>query len=452
MGDMPRFLDRYQLERPRSDHPLGFAAALADHHVPGISLALLEHGEVTQTWTMGRRSVTSDAPVEPDTLFQAGSISKSIAAACVLRLADEGVLDLDTDVNELLKSWQVPANDGWQPHVTLRQLLAHTAGTTVHGLIGYPPGMPVPSVPDLLDGHGNSAPVRVTALPGVRHGYSGGGYTIAQLALTDVTGLDFDTLAWELVFEPAGMVHSTFAQPLDRARAANAAAGHRPGPAPVAGGWHTYPDMAAAGLWSTASDLARFFAAIRASVAGAPGALLSEQSARAMLTRGAPNVPYGLGVTIAEPGEPAFVGNSGSDEGYRSWAGIHLADGSGAAVMTNGDYGYQLITDVLLPALRREYGWPAAPAAPTPAVAAGDLAGRYASGDDEFLVAETDAGLTLTVPGQPSVPLTAGTDGGWRARVLNVDVRFADRDGDRVLVLHQELVPHADVEATRVTG
>ncbi|BCJ26395.1 serine hydrolase domain-containing protein [Actinocatenispora sera] len=452
MGDLPEFLDRYQLERPRSDRPLGFAAALADHHVPGISIALLEHGQVTQTWTMGRRSVTSDAPVEPDTLFQAASISKSIAAACVLRLVDESVLDLDTDVNDLLKSWQLPANDGWQPHVTLRQLLAHTAGTTVHGLAGYPPGMPVPSVPDILDGRGNSAPVRVTAVPGVRHSYSGGGYTIAQLVLTDVTGLDVDTLAWELVFEPAGMVHSTFAQPLDRARAVRAASAHRAGPAPVAGGWHTYADLAAAGMWSTATDVARFFAAIRDSAAGAPGALLSARSTRAMLTRGAPNRAYGLGVGIAEPGAPAFVGHSGSNEGYRSWAGIHLDDGSGAAIMTNGDHGYQLITDVLLPALRREYGWPAAAGAPTPAVAASDLAGRYVSRDDEFVVAETDAGLTLTVPGQPPVPLTAGTDGGWRARVLNVDVRFPIRDGDRVLVLHQELVPDADVEATRVTG
>ncbi|BCJ32730.1 hypothetical protein Athai_02330 [Actinocatenispora thailandica] len=451
MGDVPEFLDRYQLDRPRTDRPLGFASALADHHVPGVSIALLEGGAVTRTWAVGRRSITSDAEVQPDTLFQAGSISKSIAAACALRLADEDVLDLDADVNELLKSWQVPANDGWQPRITLRQLLAHTAGTTVHGLIGYPPGMPVPSVPDILDGKGNSTPVRVTGLPGVRHGYSGGGYTIAQLVLTDVTGLDFDTLAWELVFEPAGMVHSTFAQPLGTHRAARAASGHRPGPALVAGGWHTYPDMAAAGMWSTPSDLARFFAAIRDSLAGVPGALLSEGSARAMVTRGAPNQPYGLGVVIAEPGAPAFVGNSGTDEGYRSWAGIHLDDGSGAAVMTNGDYGYDLITDVVLPALTAEYGWPTAPA-PAPAVAAGDLAGRYVGGDDEFVVAETGTGLTLTVPGQPPVPLIAATDESWRARVLNLDVRFPARDGDRVLVLHQERTPDADVEATRVTG
>jgi CubicO group peptidase (beta-lactamase class C family) len=307
MGDMPKFLDRYQLDRPRSDRPLGFAAALADHHVPGISIALLEHGAVTQTWTMGRRSVTGGAPVEPDTLFQAGSISKSIAAACALRLVDEGVIDLDTDVNELLKSWQMPANDGWQPHVTLRQLLAHTRryhrarpGRLPAGDAGAVGARHPRRQGKLGTGAGHR---------GARgaHSYSGGGYTIAQLVLTDVTGLDFDTLAWELVFEPAGMAHSTFAQPLDRARAANAAAGHRPGPAPVLGGWHTYPDLAAAGLWSTATDLARFFAAIRASAAGAPGALLSERSARAMLTRGAPNRAYGLGVELAEPGDRVLV-------------------------------------------------------------------------------------------------------------------------------------------------
>ena len=228
------------------------------------------------------------------------------------------MLDLDEDVSQRLQSWRIPANNGWYPRVTLRQLLSHTAGMTVGGFVGYPEGVPVPSVPDLLAGHGNSMPVVVAGMPGLRHSYSGGGYVVMQQLLVDVTGQDFPTLAEELVLAPTGMRDSTFAQPLPARLATNAAAGHHPGPVLVPGRWHTYPEMAAAGLWTTAGDLTRFFLAIRASLSDEAGALLPQHLAEQMAGAAKPHVPYGLGLQLAAASEPSAIGHVGNTQGSRT--------------------------------------------------------------------------------------------------------------------------------------
>src|SRR5215211_2914983 len=163
---------------PRSEPAHDLQAAMDAYHVPGVAIALLQDGGIVETRYAGVRETGRQNPVNERTRFQAGSISKPVAAACALRLVAEGVLDLDEDVNKRLRTWRVPANGDWQPCVTLRQLLSHTGGLTVHGFIGYPAGEPVPSIPVVLDGKGNSDPVRVTTLPGLQFSYSGGGYVI----------------------------------------------------------------------------------------------------------------------------------------------------------------------------------------------------------------------------------------------------------------------------------
>lgn len=151
---------------PRSHGTVDLAAAMRLCHTPGTGIALIDGGALAETVYAGTREAAGTDPVTGRTRFQAGSISKSVAAACALRLVADGVLDLDSDVNERLRSWRIPANDGWQPRVALRHLLSHTAGMTAGGFVGYPQGTPVPSVPELLDGHGNSEAVAVTGLPG----------------------------------------------------------------------------------------------------------------------------------------------------------------------------------------------------------------------------------------------------------------------------------------------
>ena len=449
---------------PRSEPPAPMADWLRWCQTPGVSVAVIEHGEVTDNWCAGVTTLAPGGdgpdPVTPRTLFQAGSVSKPVAAACALRLVAEGVLDLDDDVNESLRSWRVPAVGGWQPRVTVRQLLSHTAGTTVHGYAGYPAGGQVPTLVDVLEGRGNSLPVRITSVPGLQFSYSGGGYCVLQQLLIDVTGLDFPALADELVLRPAGMRDSTYAQPLPEWRAVDAASGHLPGPSVVPGRWHTYPEMAAAGLWSTPTDLARFFCAIAASRTGAPRTLLPPHLAEQMTTSMAGNVAYGLGLRLPDDGEPPSIGHGGTDEGYRTFAMLYDT-GQGAVVMANSERGDALIEQAVLPALARHRTPPTDPAEParpadepmpadeaTPAA----LAGHYRWERGELEVRALGDGLALVVDGQRPFPLLHRGDGSWRSPGLRVDVRFragAETAADPTLVLCQHAPYTVDIEATR---
>ena len=428
-------LDRLDIGLPRSAGRVDLPTAMRACHTPGVGIALIADGAVAEIVCGGVREVGTTEPVTESTLFQAGSISKSVAAACALRLVADGVLGLDDDVNDGLRSWRVPDNDGWQPRVTLRQLLSHTAGMTVGGFVGYPQGTSVPSVPDLLAGRGNSGPVVVTGLPGLRYSYSGGGYVVMQQLLVDVTGQDFPTLAARLVLQPAGMRDSTFAQPLPASLARAAATGHHPGPVAVPGHWHTYPEMAAAGLWSTAGDLARFFLAIRASLDGLPGALLPRHIAEQMIAPAPDGTPYGLGLQLAAASEPASIGHGGNDQGFENHAVLYTDTGQGVAIMTNSFYGSALIRAILLPALTDAYGWPWLPTTP-PSSPAPTSPAHYG----DFLVEPSGIDLMLTAAGQPPLLLSASDDGHWRARNVNINAWF---DDDTLILAHDGSTIHS---------
>jgi CubicO group peptidase (beta-lactamase class C family) len=198
--------------------PLGLAPLLQRLRIPAVSIAVVRGGGLAWAHAWGVAAAGRPDPVTPRTLFQAGSISKPVAAMCALRLAAQGRLDLDADVNEVLVAWKVPANHGWQPRVSVRQLLSHTAGLTVHGFPGYPLDQPAPSLVEVLQGSGNTPPVRVGTIPGLQFSYSGGGYCVLQQLLVDLTGLAFPELAQELVLGPLGMGDSSYQQPLPEHR------------------------------------------------------------------------------------------------------------------------------------------------------------------------------------------------------------------------------------------
>jgi hypothetical protein len=165
--------------------PQHLAQLLERFRIPGVSIAVVAGGALAWAYAWGAAQAGRPGPVTEHTLFQAGSISKPVAAVCALRLFAQGHLDLDSDVNQVLVSWKVPANAGWQPRVTVRQLLSHTAGLTVHGFPGYRADRPAPSLIQVLNGQGNTAPVRVATLPGLQFSYSGGGYCVLQQLLID---------------------------------------------------------------------------------------------------------------------------------------------------------------------------------------------------------------------------------------------------------------------------
>jgi CubicO group peptidase (beta-lactamase class C family) len=334
------------------------ADRMAYYHVPGVSIAVIEDGRVSWARGVGVKQAGTTDSVAPTTLFQAASISKPVAATAMLRLVERGVLQLDTNVNRYLTSWKVPENTFTTTEkVTLRRLVSHTAGLTVHGFPGYTTAEPLPTVVQVLNGEkpANTAPVRVDVMPGTLSRYSGGGTTVMQQLLVDVTGTPFPTLVRDLVLTPAGMSQSTYEQPLPASRAADAARAHDSRGSMVPGGWHVYPEMAPAGLWTTPTDLAKWAIAITDARAGRSTALLSQATTTQMLT--AVKDGIGLGPFVGGSGRAFHFGHGGANEGFHSELVMYPEIGVGAAIMTNGDRGPLLMREVLL-ALAAEYGWP----------------------------------------------------------------------------------------------
>lgn len=341
---------------------MALADRMAHYNVPGVSVAVVNDFEIEWARGYGVLEAGGDEPVTQDTLFQAASVGKPVVAAAALRLVEQGVLDLDQNVNERLVSWRVPENAFTaQQKVTLRRLLSHTAGTTEHGYQGYAPGQALPALVQVLDGEypANSPPIRVVAVPGTRRAYSNGGYVIAQQLMMDVTGLPFAEFMAETVLEPAGMWQSTFEVPLPDRMKGNVARGHWPDGQTIAGGWHTYPEMGSgASLWSTPSDLARFGIQVMRSYNGEPGALLSQDSAHTMLTRQTPGsaAAYELGLGLGEDGPRRFYFiHDGGTEGYRCVMAMYPQLGRGAVIMTNGQTGDGLWREILN-SISVEYG------------------------------------------------------------------------------------------------
>jgi CubicO group peptidase (beta-lactamase class C family) len=405
---------------------------------PGVSIAAIDKFEVAWSHSFGKLAVGGIEEVTSGTPFQVGSVSKPVFALAVMKLVEVGILALDTDVNNYLKSWRVPANDGWQPRVTLRQLLSHTAGTTVHGFPGYPPEGPLSALSQILQGEppSNTAPILVDILPGTQFRYSGGGTTIAQQAVVDAAGRPFPDLMRELILDPAGMKDSTFEQPLPPEKAARAAKAHPWNGVPTPGGWHVYPEMAAAGLWTTASDLARLGSEVMRAFRGEKPALgLKQESVMEMLRPQLPDQKTGqdfsgLGWACSGADEEFRIGHGGWNEGFVAQLTLFPALGKGAAVMINSVQGWPLL-DEIINAVGREFGFPASQRAPlAKAMPPGaDYSGLYANQDGvAFEVTQSSEGLVLKFEQQAPIPLVPASDDEFFATVLNLRVNFAKSD------------------------
>lgn len=319
-------------------------APLLDRHgVPAASAALIRDGALAARAAVG---------AGPETLFQAASISKVVAAVVVLRLAEQGLVGLDEPVNGQLAGWRLTGERA--ARVTPRLLLAHRGATTVSGFPGYAVGATLPDLPQILDGAppANTPAVRVDGLPGAAFRYSGGGTEVLQRLVLDAAGQPFAALAERLVLAPAGLARSSFRQPLP-ATERDAATAHDGEGRPLPGGGRVYPELAAAGLWSTASDLARLALAITAS--RRPGGLLQPTTTQLLATPFADG-PSGAGLFVQpRPGQPPLLYHYGVNAGFRS-ALVFAADGRfGVALMTNGEGGRALIP-AFLDALFARFG------------------------------------------------------------------------------------------------
>jgi CubicO group peptidase (beta-lactamase class C family) len=403
-------------------------------NVPGVSVAVFDNGRIEWTRGWGLANVADGRRVDAETRCQSASISKPVAAVAALALVSRGRLSLDQDINTYLTSWKLPDNEFTaKQKVTLTHLLSHTGGVTVSGFRGYAGGEDVPTLLQLLNGASpaNSVAVRVDIPVGTRWRYAGGGYQIVQLAIQDVTKKPFADVLRELVLEPAGMSRSTFEQPLPTDLRDKAATGYRATGEAVGGRSHTYPEQAAAGLWTTPEDLAKFAMALQQAAAGTAKRPLLP---RALATRMLQPVmdEYGLGISVTGTGRETRFGHTGGNAGFRCQLVAFKDTASGIVVMTNGDRG-PTVTAEIIRAVAREYRWPGlGPVERTPGTADPtfykDFAGRYeipTRSPPVVLVIEADGGKLYRGSGPmraellPETPTTFfATDGDMRIEFL----------------------------------
>lgn len=420
----------------RQYEPRTLEALMAETGVPAVSIAVINEGRIEWTRAWGLADVASGRAATTETLFQAASVSKPVTATAALDMVEDGLLSLDTPVNAALTGWTIPDNAFTEGHpVTILHLLAHTSGLTVHGFPGYAEGEPLPTVEQILNGAApaNTPAVEVDQTPGGAQRYSGGGFTVLQLLMSQRADQPFPALMQARVLGPAGMTASAYDQPLSQTRRDLAATGYDGQGQPVAGRFHTYPELAAAGLWTTPTDLARWVLALSDAWSGRSEAMLDQATARAMLTRD--QWGEGLGIVVRDAGDLEFS-HGGANEGYRCVIIGLPGKGQGLVVMTNGDNG-QAITSAAVLAMAAEYGWTGreprliTPVPLAPETMAG-FAGEYDAAPEVVVtltVSPDGASVMAAVPGDQTVEFVPLGDDRFIAADGRVSLGF-ERDAD----------------------
>ena len=364
------------------------------YHVPGVSIAVIDNFKIAWTKAYGVMDEETNEPVTTQTLFQAGSISKPVAAYGALKLVEEGKINMDEDVNTYLKSWKLPENEFNQNRkIALKHLLSHTGGVTVHGFLGYSPDLPVPTLVQVLNGEkpANSPPIRVDKVPEESFRYSGGGYCIMQQMLIDIEGKEFPIILNEKVLQPLGMTNSTYNQPLNPEQLKMAATGYLPDGTMTKGKRHTYPEMAAAGLWTTAEDLAKFAIDVQKTYKGESSTILSKEMVNRMLTPFVEDF-IGLGIFLSDYDDEIYFGHGGWDEGFSSKMGGHKTKGYGVVILTNSNH--PEFIDELSRAVALTYRWDNYVSVfkkrKMDTTQFTTIRGRYKNGNDDLITIETD--------------------------------------------------------------
>jgi CubicO group peptidase (beta-lactamase class C family) len=436
------------------------AERLRAHHTPAVSIAVIHDYKVVWARAYGVKDLRTGERADARTLFQAASISKMVTAMAALQAVDAGKVSLDADINTALRSWRLPDNDLTRGNpVTLKQLLAHTAGINVRSVVGHRMGAPVPSLHQILDGKppANTPPIRVEHVPGKEFRYSGGGSLIVQQLVVDLAARPFPAAMQALVFAPLGLAHSTFEVPPSPQQLALAAAAHDYDQSVLPD--LVYPESAAAGLWTTPSDLARFLLEIQLGLQGRSkrvSVALAKRMTTAVASIGVPDVSTGLGTFVERHGDGVYFGHDGMNDGFLSVSRATTTGGDGAVVMANGAGGAPLILEILR-SIAVEYDWngwtkpPIKPARLDPARLR-SFAGRYGAGlDRSLLVVVSGDHLEARAPFSAPLELVAISDDAFVSRMDDTRFTFR-RDGSG----RNQLVrtPHGEepVVMTRVAG
>ncbi|MBS1542952.1 MAG: beta-lactamase family protein [Bacteroidetes bacterium] len=413
------------------------SSSLADrlryYQTPGLSIAVINEGKIEWARGFGIRNEKGDS-IDTETLFEAGSVSKPVFALTVMRLKEQGMVDLDKDVNEYLKSWKIPASGNWQPSITLRMLLSHTAGLSVHGFPGYLKSEPIPTIPQLLSGESpsNTDSVKVNIMPGTAFRYSGGGTTVAQLTIMDLTGKTLPEIARAQLFAPLQLKHSTYNQPLPDSLEAIASTGYPNKALPIKGNYHVYPEMAAAGLWTNPSELATIAVEVQKSLKGETS-VFRKETIEEMLTPQKVAEHIGIGFFLEQKGDSARFRHGGWDEGFVTELVAYRHIGKGAVIMVNSNQGVDIM-DEILRAIAAEYQWPAylergKKMVEITATELKSIPGTYL--DDKgmrLVLSDSNGSLTLAYQSQSPLALTKLDDGSFKNPLLNFTIKPDGRD------------------------
>jgi CubicO group peptidase (beta-lactamase class C family) len=424
-------------------------------NVPGVSVAVIRDSEIHWAKAYGIADVASGATVNTETLFQAASISKPVAAMAVLRAVQDGLFTLDDDINDILTSWRLDGGEMTAERpVTPRGLTSHTSGLgDGFGFPGYDPTDPLPTVVQILEGNelSNVGRIFMERPPMTLAEYSGGGVTLMQLALSDARKQPFAEIMRDYVLTPIGMANSTYEQPLPPARDRNAARAHdREGKA-NGPRWHVYPEMAAAGLWTTPSDLARFAIEVQKSAIGQSNRVLSRPFVLEMLSPvGVGDFAVGFG--ISKIGQGWYFTHGGSNWGFRATLIAHKVKGYGLAIMTNADQGGPVMAE-LNRRIQQAYEWDSfaeeAPRGYAPPVARTEITlsenvlrryvGEYQLSDETIVVTFEDGQLHAQPAGQTKFPIFPESEVKFFLRAVNAQVTFTRNHAGETtgLILHQ---------------
>ncbi len=328
---------------------------MAHYKVPGMTMAIVRSGKLQWAKAYGIADIRDSMKVDVNTMFQAGSISKPVAALAALHLMEENKVDLDTDVNKYLTDWKVEENEFTATEkVTLRRLLTHTAGMTVHGFPGYKPIDSFPRITDVLNGKGNTPRVFVDTIPGSIWRYSGGGYTVMEKVVEDITSEPLEVYMQPHFLMKMNMDRSTFAQPLPVENQLNVSLAYDVNGEVIEGLWSNYPEQAAAGLWTTPSDLAKYYIEIFDILKGKEDGVLSKSTVEMMLTKHKND--WGLGPSLGGEGDGFYFGHGGKNEGFSNDMTGFPKTGDAIIVMTSADLGMGLVREIFRSA-SEYYNW-----------------------------------------------------------------------------------------------
>ncbi len=425
--------------RIEGDAPYSIQQDMQDNHIHGVSIAVIHNYKIEWAKGYGYADDSLKIPVTAQTLFQAASISKSLNAVGVLKLVQDKKLDLYADINNYLTSWKFPYDSlSKNKKISVANLLSHTAGLTVHGFGGYSATDTLPTLVQILNGTkpANSPAIRSMYAPGLKSEYSGGGITISQMIVMDITHESYDKYMYDNVLKPLGMTSSTYTQPPVNVKPALLAAGYRPDGKEIPGKFHTYPEQAAAGLWTNPTDLAKYIIETQLAYQGKSSKVLNQQITQLRLT------PYidneaALGTFVINRDSTKYFSHSGANEGFRCVYYGSFESGNGIVVMVNSDNGN--INNDIVNSVAKVYGFKGLNISVTRKVIKVDDAllqsytGKYAiSSKQVAIVAKQGSQLTIQMGNQQPLNVYPETKNKFFVKEFNAEAEFITDDKGQV--------------------